>query len=77
MIDTQTDTHTHTDAGNDNTRRPKLASGENGALSYTTNAYEIADKCIGEYTKWNQQDMLVWYKKNIGMLYGFLCMYTT
>ena len=25
----RTDTHTHTDAGNDNTRRPKLASGEN------------------------------------------------
>ena len=31
MIDTQTDrqTHTHTDAGNDNTRRPNLASGKN------------------------------------------------
>ena len=27
VIDTQTDGHT--DAGNDNTRRPKLASGEN------------------------------------------------
>ena len=26
---TRTDTHTHTDAGNDNTRRPKLASGKN------------------------------------------------
>ena len=25
----QTDRHTHTDAGNDNTRRPKLASGKN------------------------------------------------
>ena len=24
-----TDTHTHTDAGNDNTERPKLASGKN------------------------------------------------
>ena len=28
MIDTRTDTHTHTDAGNDNTRRPILASGK-------------------------------------------------
>ena len=27
--DRQTDTHTHTDEGNDNTRRPKLASGKN------------------------------------------------
>ena len=26
----QTDRHTHTDAGNDNTRRPKLALGKNG-----------------------------------------------
>ena len=29
VIDTQTDTHIHTDAGDDNTRRPKLASGKN------------------------------------------------
>ena len=29
VIDARTDTHTHTDAGNDNTRRPKLASGNN------------------------------------------------
>ena len=28
--DRQADRHTHTDAGNDNTRRPKLASGKNG-----------------------------------------------
>ena len=27
---TQTDGHTHTHVGNDNTRRPKLASGKNG-----------------------------------------------
>ena len=27
VIDTRTDTHTQTDAGNDNTQRPKLASG--------------------------------------------------
>ena len=27
MIDGQTHAHTHTHAGNDNTRRPKLASG--------------------------------------------------
>ena len=29
MIDGQTHAHTHTHAGNDNTRRPKLASGKN------------------------------------------------
>ena len=29
---TRTDTHTQTDAGNDNTRRPKLASGKNGMI---------------------------------------------
>ena len=29
MIDARTDTHTDTDAGNDNTRRPKLDSGKN------------------------------------------------
>ena len=28
VIDARTDTHTQTDAGNDNTRRPKLASGK-------------------------------------------------
>ena len=34
LTHTQTDrqTHTHTDAGNDNTRRPKLASGKNGII---------------------------------------------
>ena len=32
VIDTHTDTHTdkYTDRGDDNTRRPKLASGKNG-----------------------------------------------
>ena len=29
LIDTQTDSHTQADAGNDNIRRPKLASGRN------------------------------------------------
>ena len=33
MIDARTDTHTQTDAGNDNTRRPKLASDKNGLQS--------------------------------------------
>ena len=28
------DTHTHTDAGNDNTRRPKLASGNKNQTKY-------------------------------------------
>ena len=28
VIDAPTDRHTQTDAGNDNTRRPKLASGK-------------------------------------------------
>ena len=32
MIDGHTDTHTH--AGNDNTRRPKLASGKNVTVSW-------------------------------------------
>ena len=40
MIDGHTDTHTHTHAGNDNTRRPKLASGNNsvkhGCLEYNS-----------------------------------------
>ena len=31
MIDGQTHAHTHTHAGNDNTRRPKLASGKKGS----------------------------------------------
>ena len=30
--DWHTETHTHRDAGNDNTRRPKLASGKNEAI---------------------------------------------
>ena len=30
--DWRTDTHTHTHAGNDNTRRPKLASGNNNII---------------------------------------------
>ena len=34
VIDTHTDTHTHTDAGNDNTRRPKLASGKKTGNHY-------------------------------------------
>ena len=33
VIDTQTDGHT--DAGNDNTRRPKLASGKNDFINFT------------------------------------------
>ena len=33
MIDGHTDTYTHTHAGNDNTRRPKLASGKNQQIS--------------------------------------------
>ena len=34
MIDGQTHAHTHTHAGNDNTRRPKLASGKKQILLY-------------------------------------------
>ena len=30
-----TDTHTQTDAGNDNTRRPKMASGKNDMIQDT------------------------------------------
>ena len=33
QTDRQTDRHTHTDAGNDNTRRPNLASGKNDTVS--------------------------------------------
>ena len=49
VIDGHTDTHTHTHAGNDNTRRPKLASGKNNTETkrvwndYTKdNLYKIA-----------------------------------
>ena len=31
-VDAHARTHTHTDAGNDNTRRPKLASGKNDTV---------------------------------------------
>ena len=31
VIDARTDTHTQTDAGNYNSRRPKLAAGKKGA----------------------------------------------
>ena len=38
VIDTHTDTHTdrYTDRGDDNTRRPKLASGKNGIFLIIT-----------------------------------------
>ena len=43
VIDTHTDTHTHTDRhtdrGDDNTRRPKLASGKNDELMWTYGVY--------------------------------------
>ena len=43
MIDTQTDTHTgtQTDAGDDNTRRPKLTSGKNVKFVNDNNRYEL------------------------------------
>ena len=39
--DRQTDRHTHTDAGNDNTRRPKLASGKNDSHQIYQHEYEF------------------------------------
>ena len=43
VIDARTDTHTQTDAGNDNTQRPKLASGKNrrNFLNYDTENIHI------------------------------------
>ena len=47
MIDGQTHAHTHTHAGNDNTRRPKLASGKNNMdiwqLGYGVRITQISD----------------------------------
>ena len=58
LTDTHTDRHTHrqTDAGNDNTRRPKLASGKNGfsvSNHYMHQWKIIVDWPIRNERKWN------------------------
>ena len=42
VIDTQTDTSTHRDAGNDNTQWPKRASGKNHMKSKFPGKYTIS-----------------------------------
>ena len=57
VIDTQTDTrtdrHTHTDAGDDNTRRPKLASGKNCTFKILSRSPRI------HYHRYNPLDQLI------------------
>ena len=49
--DRQTDRHTHTDIGNDNTRRPKLASGKNDQSlnQLPPNNHSLAQEVRGNY----------------------------
>ena len=44
---THTRTHRTTDAGNDNTQRPKLASGKNAKISSRVNMHISNDMCPG------------------------------
>ena len=75
MIDTQTDIHTHThthtytisrqwhihtDTGNDNTRRPKLASGKNQSLSSSLTPMHP----LGTMRWWLQMHLLIGIRKD-------------
>ena len=49
MIDTHTHTDRYTDRGDDNTRRPKLASGKNATALNGTDHIHLADACLASH----------------------------